>query len=101
MRRIAHIDVNAFYCSCERLFRPDLAAVPLVVLSNGDGCVVARDKAVKKLGVAMGEPWFKLKPFAKQHGIVAFSSNYTLYGSMSARVMSVLRQFSPDVEIYS
>lgn len=101
MTRIAHVDVNAFYCSCERLFRPDLATRPIVVLSNGDGCVVARDAEVKRLGVAMGEPWFKLKPFARQHGIVAFSSNYTFYGSMSARVMSVLRQFSPDVEVYS
>lgn len=100
-RRIAHVDVNAFYCSCERLFRPDLAHTPLVVLSNGDGCVVARDKAVKALGIPMGEPWFKLKRYAQQHGIVAFSSNYTLYGSMSARVMTILRQFSPDVEVYS
>lgn len=99
--KIAHIDVNAFYCSCERLFRPDLAERPIVVLSNGDGCVVARDAQVKKLGIPMGEPWFKLKPLAKHHGIVAFSSNYTFYGSMSARVMNVLRQFSPDVEVYS
>lgn len=101
MTRIAHVDVNAFYCSCERLFRPDLAERPIVVLSNGDGCVVARDRLVKQLGIPMGEPWFKLKPYAREHGIVAFSSNYTFYGSMSARVMSVLRQFSPDVEIYS
>lgn len=101
MTRIAHIDVNAFYCSCERLFRPDLAERPIVVLSNGDGCVVARDRLVKKLGVPMGEAWFQLKPFARKHGIVAFSSNYTFYGSMSARVMAVLRQFSPDVEVYS
>lgn len=99
--RVAHVDVNAFYCSCERLFRPDLAHAPLVVLSNGDGCVVARDKAVKALGIPMGEPWFKLKRYAKRHGIVAFSSNYELYGSMSARVMAVLRQFAPDVEVYS
>jgi DNA polymerase V len=99
--RLAHIDVNAFYCSCERLFRPDLAERPIVVLSNGDGCVVARDSRVKQLGIPMGEPWFRLKPYAREHGIVAFSSNYTFYGSMSARVMAVLRQFSPDVEIYS
>lgn len=101
MRRIAHIDVNAFYCSCERLFRPDLANRPVVVLSNGDGCVIARDALVKKLGVPMGQPWFELKKFARENGIVAFSSNYTLYGDMSRRVMNVIQQFSPDVEIYS
>jgi DNA polymerase V len=101
MRRIAHIDVNAFYCSCERLFRPDLAERPIVVLSNGDGCVVARDAQVKALGVPMGQAWFEMKRFAREHGIVAFSSNYTFYGDMSRRVMSVLGQFSPDVEVYS
>lgn len=101
MRRIAHIDVNAFYCSCERLFRPDLAEQPIVVLSNGDGCVVARDARVKALGVPMGQAWFEMKRFAREHGIVAFSSNYTLYGDMSRRVISVLGQFSPDVEVYS
>ena len=101
MRRIAHVDVNAFYCSCERLFRPDLAERPIVVLSNGDGCVVARDARVKALGVPMGQAWFEMKRFAREHGIVAFSSNYTLYGDMSRRVMSVLGQFSPDVEVYS
>lgn len=99
--RIAHIDVNAFYCSCERLFRPDLADRPIVVLSNGDGCVVARDARVKQLGVPMGQAWFKMQRFARKHGIVAFSSNYTLYGDMSRRVMSVIGQFSPDVEVYS
>lgn len=101
MRRIAHIDVNAFYCSCERLFRPDLAERPIVVLSNGDGCVVARDARVKALGVPMGQAWFEMKRFARENGIVAFSSNYTLYGDMSRRVMSVLGQFAPDVEVYS
>ncbi|MDN5863661.1 MAG: Y-family DNA polymerase [Gammaproteobacteria bacterium] len=101
MRRIAHIDVNAFYCSCERLFRPDLAERPIVVLSNGDGCVVARDAMVKRLGVPMGQPWFEMKRFAGKHGIVAFSSNYTFYGDMSRRVMDVLGRFSPDQEIYS
>src|SRR6185312_14913808 len=101
MRRIAHIDVNAFYCSCERLFRPDLAKRPIVVLSNGDGCVVARDALVKQLGVPMGQPWFEMKKFARENGIVGFSSNYVLYGDLSRRVMSVLGQFSPDREIYS
>lgn len=101
MRRIAHIDVNAFYCSCERVFRPDLATTPLVVLSNNDGCVVARDAAVKVMGVPMGKPWFQMKDMARENGIVAFSSNYTLYGDMSRRVMTVLSQFAPDQEIYS
>lgn len=99
--RIAHVDVNAFYCSCERLFRPDLAKRPIVVLSNGDGCVIARNAEVKALGVSMGQPWFEMKRFAREHGIVAFSSNYTFYGDMSRRVMSVIEQFSPDVEVYS
>lgn len=101
MTRIAHVDVNAFYCSCERLFRPDLAKRPIVVLSNGDGCVVARNAEVKALGVPMGQAWFQMKRFAREHGIVAFSSNYTFYGDMSRRVMSVIEQFSPDVEVYS
>lgn len=101
MRRIAHIDVNAFYCSCERVFRPDLEHTPIVVLSNNDGCVVARDAIVKSLGVPMGMPWFQMKDMALENGIVAFSSNYTLYGDMSRRVMNVLGQFAPDQEIYS
>lgn len=101
MRRIAHIDVNAFYCSCERVFRPDLENTPIVVLSNNDGCVVARDARVKALGVPMGMPWYQLKEQARKQGIVAFSSNYTLYGDMSRRVMDVLGQFAPDQEIYS
>lgn len=101
MRRIVHIDVNAFYCSCERLFRPDLSERPIIVLSNGDGCVVARDARAKSLGVPMGQPWFEMKRFARNHGIAAFSSNYALYGDLSRRVMAVIGQFSPDVEIYS
>jgi DNA polymerase V len=101
MRRIALIDVNNFYVSCERVFQPRLEGVPVVVLSNNDGCVVARSAEVKALGVAMGMPWHKMQDVAKAHGIVAFSSNYTLYGDMSRRVMNVLGQFSPDQEIYS
>jgi DNA polymerase V len=100
---IALVDANSFYCSCERVFRPDLANVPVVVLSNNDGCVVARSKEVKALGVAMGVPWFQIKDLAKKHGVVAFSSNYTLYGDISRRFMSTLGEFVPssDQEIYS
>ena len=98
---IALVDVNNFYVSCERAFNPRLAGVPVVVLSNNDGCAVARSNEVKALGIKMGAPWFKLKDLAHQHGIVALSSNYTLYGDMSNRVVSILREFSPSVEVYS
>ena len=101
MRTIALIDVNNFYVSCERVFNPKLNNKPVVVLSNNDGCAVARSNEVKALGVGMGAPWFKFKDLAKQHGIIAYSSNYALYADMSNRVMSILRQFSPDQEIYS
>ena len=100
-RAIALIDVNNFYVSCERVFNPKLINKPVVVLSNNDGCAVARSNEVKALGVAMGAPWFKLKDLANQHGIIALSSNYALYADMSNRVMSILRQFSPDQEVYS
>ena len=95
------VDVNNFYVSCERAFNPRLANVPVVVLSNNDGCAVARSNEVKALGVKMGAPWFQMKELARQHGIVALSSNYTLYGDMSNRVVSILREFSPDIEVYS
>ena len=101
MRSIALIDVNNFYVSCERVFNPKLVGKPVVVLSNNDGCAVARSNEVKALGVAMGAPWFKLKDLAKQHGIIGLSSNYALYADMSNRVMSILRQYSPDQEVYS
>lgn len=97
----ALVDVNNFYCSCERVFQPKLEYVPMVVLSNNDGCAVARSNEVKALGVKMGTPWFKMKDLARQHGILAFSSNYTLYGDMSNRVVDILRDFSPDMEVYS
>jgi DNA polymerase V len=100
-RHIALIDVNNFYVSCERVFNPKLIGKPVVVLSNNDGCAVARSNEVKALGVPMGAPWFKMKDIAKQHGIIALSSNYALYADMSNRVMSILRQFSPDQEVYS
>ena len=101
MSTIALVDVNNFYVSAERVFNPKLEGVPVVVLSNNDGCVVARSAEVKALGVPMGEPWFKLKDLAKRHGIVAYSSNYALYADMSNRVMSVLSDFSPRQEVYS
>ena len=97
----ALVDVNNFYVSCERVFNPRLEQVPVVVLSNNDGCAVARSNEVKALGVKMGAPWFKLKDLQKKHGIVALSSNYTLYGDMSNRVVSVMRDLAPDIEVYS
>jgi DNA polymerase V len=97
----ALVDVNNFYVSCERVFAPKLEDVPMVVLSNNDGCAVARSAEVKALGVKMGTPWFQMKDLAKEHGIQAYSSNYTLYGDMSSRVVEVLRKFTPNLEVYS
>lgn len=93
----ALVDCNNFYASCEKLFDPALVGKPIVVLSNNDGCVVARSAEVKALGIPMGVPWFQLKDAAKKHGIVAFSSNYSLYADMSNRVVEVLSGFSPSV----
>ena len=97
----ALIDGNNFYVSCERVFNPQLEGIPVVVLSNNDGCVVARSGEVKALGIKMGVPWFHLKDLARKHGILALSSNYTLYADMSNRMMSVLGTYSPQQEIYS
>ncbi|HHO9670180.1 TPA: DNA polymerase V catalytic protein [Escherichia coli] len=94
-------DVNAFYASCEAVFRPDLWGKPVVVLSNNDGCVIARNAEAKALGVKMGAPWFKEKELFRRCGVVCFSSNYELYADMSNRVMSTLEELSPRVEIYS
>ena len=94
------IDCNSFYASCERVFRPDLAKVPVVVLSNNDGCVIARSYDAKPF-VKMGEPYFQIKDKLRRHGIVAFSSNYALYGDMSQRVMSVIESMVPAAEVYS
>lgn len=94
------IDCNSFYASCERVFRPDLAKVPIVVLSNNDGCVIARSYDAKPY-VKMGEPYFQIKHKLKLHGIVAFSSNYALYGDMSERVMTLIESMVPAVEVYS
>ena len=97
----ALVDVNNFYVSCERVFQPKLEDVPMVVLSNNDGCAVARSAEVKALGVKMGTPWFQMQALAKKHGIQAYSSNYTLYGDMSSRVVQVLKGFTPNLEVYS
>ncbi|WP_156294371.1 translesion error-prone DNA polymerase V subunit UmuC [Serratia oryzae] len=94
-------DVNSFYASCETLWRPDLRGRPVVVLSNNDGCVVARNKEAKLLGLEMGGPYFKIKDKFERAGGVAFSSNYELYADMSARVMAVLEEMAPRIEIYS
>lgn len=98
---IALVDCDSFFCSCERVFNPKLKHVPVVVLSNNDGCVVSRTKEAKALGIPMGAPYFKIKYEYEKQGGVAFSSNFALYGDFSARVMSVLSEFTPDLEIYS
>ena len=97
----ALIDGNNFYVSCERLFNPKLEGRPVVVLSNNDGCVVARSNEAKALGVAMGLPFFKMKDLVRQHRIVSLSSNYELYGDLSRRMMTVIGQYSPRQEVYS
>lgn len=102
MKRIfALVDCNNFYVSCERLFRPDLRGRPVVVLSNNDGCVVSRSNEAKALGIGMGVPFFKIRDLVEQQGVVAFSSNYALYGNLSARVMAVLQDFAPRQDVYS
>jgi len=98
---IALADCNNFYVSCERVFRPDLIGKPVVVLSNNDGCVVARSKEVKDLGIKMGVPLFQIQQLVNQHQIQLFSSHYSLYADMSARVMSILEEFAPRLEVYS
>ena len=100
-KRFALVDANNFYVSCERVFRPDLTGKPVIVLSNNDGCVVARSQEVKDLGVKMAVPLFQIQHLVKQHNINLFSSNYTLYADMSARIMSILEEFAPSLEVYS
>jgi DNA polymerase V len=97
----ALVDANSFYASVERVFRPELAERPVIVLSNNDGGVVARSKRAKEIGIAMGVPVFQIKPLLKQHNIAVFSSNYTLYDDMSKRAQDVLRTFGEDMEVYS
>ena len=100
-RLFALVDCNNFYASCERVFRPDLEGRPVAVLSNNDGCIVARSAEVKAIGIPMGTPFFKVRALLRQHDVQVFSSNYELYGDLSARVMAALSRFSPDVEVYS
>ncbi|PZL94285.1 DNA polymerase V subunit UmuC [Pantoea graminicola] len=97
----ALVDVNSFYASCETVFRPDLRGKPVVVLSNNDGCVIARSAEAKTLGIPMGAPYFKLKNEFRRHRVQVFSSNYALYADMSNRVMTTLEQMAPSVEVYS
>lgn len=94
-------DCNNFYCSCERVFRPDLTGKPVIVLSNNDGCVIARSEEAKALGYKMGAPFYQVKEKLEAEGVAIFSSNYTLYGSLSNRVMSMLSHYSPRIDQYS
>ena len=98
---IALVDCNNFYASCERVFQPKLENKPIVVLSNNDGCVIARSNEAKALGIKMGVPAFKMKPIFDYHNVHVFSSNFALYGDLSNRVMQILSQESPAIEIYS
>ncbi len=100
-RLFALVDCNNFYASCERVFQPALRGKPVVVLSNNDGCVIARSNEAKAQGVEMGAPWHLHKKRFDEQGVIVRSSNYTLYGDMSARVMRVLANFTPELEIYS
>ncbi len=95
------VDCNNFYASCERVFNPSLNGKSIVVLSNNDGCVIARSNEAKALGIKMGVPAYKIKGLVKQHDVAVFSSNYVLYGDMSGRVMSMLAELAPEIEVYS
>ncbi|MCU0416832.1 MAG: Y-family DNA polymerase [Cytophagaceae bacterium] len=97
----ALVDCNNFYASCERVFQPSLQTKPVVVLSNNDGCVIARSQEAKALGIRMGAPAFEIQALIRRHGVQVFSSNYSLYGDMSNRVMKTLQEYSPWVEVYS
>ena len=100
-RRFALIDCNSFFASCEKVFRPELAEKPVVVLSNNDGCVVARSPEAKQLGIPMGEPYFRIKHLAESGRVTVFSSNFELYGDMSRRIMQILGRWTPNLEVYS
>jgi DNA polymerase V len=101
MAIFALVDCNNFYASCERVFDPSLQKRPLVILSNNDGCVIARSQEAKDRGIAMGAPWFQIRKEAERKGVVARSSNYPLYGDLSERVMSILAEAAPATEVYS
>jgi len=100
-KKFALVDCNSFYVSCERLFNPSILKKPVVVLSSNDGCVISRSTEAKSLGIKMGEPYFKVKKIVKENDVKIFSTNFALYGDISRRVMKTLRQFSPQMEIYS
>ena len=97
----AIVDCNNFYVSCERVFEPQFGQKPVVILSNNDGCVISGSQEAKSLGIAMGTPEFKIRAELNALNINVLSSNYALYGDFSARVMNILKQFSPNVEVYS
>ena len=99
-KSIALIDCNSFYASCERIFNPKLLGKPIVVLSNNDGCIITRSNEANQLGIKMGEPYFKVKKIIEENKVHVFSSNYSLYGDISERVLEILLRFSKDVEIY-
>ena len=101
MTTIGLIDCNNFYASCERVFQPSLSGRPIVVLSNNDGCIVARSQEAKALGIAMGVPLFQAKRLVERHDVTVLSSNYALYGDLSERVMSILATEAPRIEVYS
>jgi DNA-directed DNA polymerase len=98
---IALIDANSFFASCEQVYRPDLRGKPVVVLSNNDGCVIARNAEAKLLGIPMGEPYFRCRDFLRARGVAVFSSNYGLYADISNRVMQTIATFAPALEVYS
>lgn len=97
----ALIDCNSFFCSCERVFQPKLLKKPVVVLSSNDGCVIARTDEVKALGIAMGAPYFQIKEFCKKNNVFVYSSNFGLYGDMSRRIMKIISDLAPEIEVYS
>jgi DNA polymerase V len=100
-KKIALVDCNSFYVSCERLFNPKIRRKPVVVLSNNDGCIISRSNEAKALGIKMGEPYFKAKDIIIKNKVEVFSSNYSLYGDLSRRVMRTLKRFNAEIEVYS
>lgn len=95
------VDVNSFYVSCETLFRPDLKGLPVVALSNNDGCVIARSAEAKHVDIKMGVPYFQMRDLIRSYNVQVFSSNYALYADMSMRVMTIIEEMDPASEIYS
>lgn len=100
-RAFALVDCNSFYCSCERIFRPDLMSRPVIVLSNNDGCTISRTNEAKALGIKMGAPYFQIKKLCQDHKVAVFSSNFSLYTNISLRVMTTLANHCPEIEVYS